>query len=85
MAGVTCRAAGVRRHTGASIYAIQGLGRQIAAANRAAKKRSKMAAFADRLSEHGSIANAAREVGITYKTAEHYFAQMRKELGPQAS
>ena len=74
----------MRRHTGASIYAIQGFGRQVAAANRAARKRSKMAAFAEALSEHGSIANAARETGITYKTAEHYFAQMRRELGPQA-
>jgi molybdenum-dependent DNA-binding transcriptional regulator ModE len=70
----------VRRHTGASIYAIQGLGRQV----RAERKQWQMAAFAERLSEHGSIANAAREVGITYKTAEHYFAQMRRELGPQA-
>lgn len=74
----------MRRHTGASIYAIQGFGRRVSAANRTARKQRQLAAFAERLSEHGSIANAAREVGITYKTAEHYFSEIRKELGPQA-
>ena len=74
----------MRRHTGASIYAIQGLGRQVAMARRTERKQRQMAAFAERLSEHGSIANAAREAGITYKMAEHYFAEMRKKLGPQA-
>jgi molybdate transport repressor ModE-like protein len=53
-------------------------------ARRTERKQRQMAAFAERLSEHGSIANAAREAGITYKTAEHYFAEMRKKLGPQA-
>lgn len=43
-----------------------------------------MAAFADRLAEHGCVSRAGAETGISAKTAENYFTEIRRDLGPQA-
>jgi len=67
-----------------NIYAPYGLGRAIEAANRTARKRSRIEAFAEALAEHGTIAKACTASGISYKTGERYLAEIKRGLGPQA-
>lgn len=74
----------MRRRTGASIHAINALGRLVAADSHRRRKQARMAAFADRLAEHGCVSRAGAETGISAKTAENYFTEIRRDLGPQA-
>ena len=63
-------------------------GRRKAAGQAKDAARKRLEAFAEVLASHDevylSVAAAANIAGIPYKTAEKYFAQIRKELGPQA-
>ena len=63
-------------------------GRRKAAGQAKDAARKRLEAFAEVLASHDeaylSVAAAANVAGIPYKTAEKYFAQIRKELGPQA-
>lgn len=63
-------------------------GRRKAAGQAKDAARKRLEAFAEVLASHDeaylSVAAAANIADIPYKTAEKYFAQIRKELGPQA-
>lgn len=63
-------------------------GRRKAAGQAKDAARKRLEAFAEVLANtdeaYMSVAAVANLAGIPYKTAQKYFAQIRKELGPQA-
>lgn len=60
------------------------LGRVRALRERQEKMRRKIAEFAEALSEHGSVSQAAIDCGISQSQAAKYLRIIKTELGPQA-
>ena len=73
----------IARHLGTSADAVTSKAKRMGLPKRASPIVSA-AAFAERLSEHGSVETAATELSIPHVRAEKLFLRICAELGPQA-
>jgi hypothetical protein len=62
----------------------QGIGARAHQRTLRAQRSGNLDAFAEALSRHGDVAQAAADVGVSAGSGATYLSRIRKRLGPQA-